>query len=81
MTASMLIDFKHVTRRDNGDGTSRYYFRRRGQPIARLPGEPGSDEFMAAYNSCLARNARDLELPAFFVSRGALSRHLADSNV
>lgn len=54
MTASMLIDFKHVTRRDNGDGTSRYYFRRRGQPIARLPGEPGSDEFMAAYNSCLA---------------------------
>lgn len=48
----MLIEFKHVTVRENRDGTNRYYFRRRGQPITRLPGEPGSDEFMAVYRAC-----------------------------
>lgn len=52
MTPKMLIEFRHVTARENRDGTLRYYFRRRGQPITRLPGEPGSDEFMAVYRAC-----------------------------
>lgn len=54
MTPNMLIEFKHVTARENADGTLRYYFRRRGQPICRLPGEPGSDEFMSVYRTCTA---------------------------
>ena len=30
-----------------------HYFRRRGQKLVRLPGLPGSDEFMLAYNTAL----------------------------
>lgn len=48
----MFFEFEHITERTNSDGTKRYYFRRRGQPIERLPGEPLSDEFMAAYRKC-----------------------------
>src|SRR5690606_3389353 len=33
----------------------RYYFRRRGQPVKRLPGEPGSGEFAEAYQKELNR--------------------------
>lgn len=53
MTAPMLFDLKHITVRENRDGTERYYFFRRGQPLTRLPGEPFSGEFMAEYNKCL----------------------------
>ena len=53
MTApDMLFELEHITERKNRDGSMRYYFRRRGQPVARLPGEPLSDEFMAAYRKC-----------------------------
>jgi integrase len=40
--------------RNRNDGRIRYYFRRRCQKAIRLPGAPGSDEFMAAYAMALA---------------------------
>lgn len=43
----------HVTIRKNKDGSPRYYFRRRGQPIVRLPDNPQSPEFMRSYNAQL----------------------------
>lgn len=48
----MLFNLEHITVRENRDGTHRHYFRRRGQPLCRLPGEPLSDEFMAKYREC-----------------------------
>jgi integrase len=53
VNAPVLFNLEHLTDRDNGDGTKRYYFRRRGQPLARLPGEPLSLEFMTAYRKCM----------------------------
>lgn len=50
----MLFNLEHLTVRTNRDGTQRYYFRRRGQPLCRLPGEPLSDDFMAKYRECEA---------------------------
>lgn len=53
MNAPVLFNLEHLTDRDNSDGTKRYYFRRRGQPLTRLHGEPLSLEFMAAYRQCM----------------------------
>ena len=52
MNAPVLFNLEHITERDNRDGSKRYYFRRRGQPLYRLPGEPLSLEFMTAYRKC-----------------------------
>ena len=49
----MKIDLPHVTPRENKDGTFRYYFRRRGQPLKRIFGDPSSPEFMRAYQAQL----------------------------
>jgi hypothetical protein len=49
----VLFNLEHLTVRDNADETKRYYFRRRGQPLTRLPGEPLSEPFMKAYRACL----------------------------
>ena len=51
--ALMNLKLKHVTMRRNGDGTYRYYFRRRGYPLAPLPRDPLSPEFMDAYRQML----------------------------
>lgn len=51
-TPAMLFELEHLTVRTNRDGTKRYYFRRRGQPLCRLPGEPLSAEFMEKYREC-----------------------------
>lgn len=48
----MEITLPHVTWRTNRDGSKRYYFFRRGQPLTRLPGLPDSPEFMAEYQRC-----------------------------
>jgi site-specific recombinase XerD len=45
----------------------RYYFRRRGQKAISLPGQPGSEEFMAAYT--VALTALTDRLPEIGVSR------------
>lgn len=52
MNAPMELILQHVTVRTNRDGTNRYYFFRRGQPLTRLPGEPETPEFMAVYRKC-----------------------------
>jgi hypothetical protein len=39
---------------DRQTGAVYHYFRRRGYPLVRLPGLPGSAEFMAAYQMALA---------------------------
>lgn len=48
----MKINLPHVTSRANSDGSFRYYFFRRGQPLTRLPGEPNTTEFTAQYEKC-----------------------------
>lgn len=48
----MKINLPHVTTRANSDGSLRYYFFRRGQPLTRLPGVPNTAEFTAKYEEC-----------------------------
>lgn len=60
MTA-LRLDFVHVTR---AKGKTYHYFRRDGWPNVRLPGLPGSREFMAAYQSALARQAPEPDAAA-----------------
>jgi integrase len=48
------IKIKYVQAWVDGEGRSHHYFRRLGFPRARLPGLPGSAEFMAAYQAALA---------------------------
>src|SRR6516162_1237627 len=51
------IRLKYVNAFANGkrkNGRTRYYFRRRGFPAIPLPGLPGSEEFMMAYQMALA---------------------------
>lgn len=51
---NMRIRLQHVTVRRNKDGKLRYYFRRRGQPLAPLPDNPTTPEFMEAYQRLLS---------------------------
>jgi len=50
----MKIGLKYVVADPDRHGNERYYFRRRGFLKVRLPGEPGSDLFFAAYRAALA---------------------------
>ena len=47
------IKLRYVKSYINRHGKVDHYFRRRGQKLVRLPGLPGSDEFMLAYNTAL----------------------------
>lgn len=47
------LRLKYVHRFRDRHGHVRHYFRRPGHPVTRLPGAPGSAEFMAAYQECL----------------------------
>jgi hypothetical protein len=47
------FDLKFVVKDTDRHGNVRYYFRRKGQPKVRLP-EPGTAEFLAAYQRALA---------------------------
>lgn len=51
-TAMALLRLKYVMSDTDRHGTRRHYFRRNGVKI-RLPGTPGSAEFMAAYDAAL----------------------------
>jgi integrase/recombinase XerD len=51
MNADIRLHF--VTSDPDHRGNPRWYFRRPGQPKVRLPGIPGSQEFMATYQACL----------------------------
>ena len=48
------IDLPHVNGIIGRDGRVRYYFRKRGCKNVRLPGTPGSAEFMEAYRAAIA---------------------------
>ena len=52
-----LVRFRYVTTDRDRHGNLRYYFRRAGKPKMRLPGLPGSGEFMVAYQAALSGNA------------------------
>ena len=57
------IGLKHVVRDADRRGNDRYYFRVKGQKKVRLPGVPGSQEFMEAYQdslNCSTHNSSDL---------------------
>jgi len=49
-----ILRLDYVTRDKDRHGNVRYYFRRPGKKKIRLRGQPGSDEFMAAYAAALA---------------------------
>ncbi len=49
------VRFRFVVEDVDRHGNVRLYFRRRGEPKVRLPGLPGSDEFMSAYQDSLYR--------------------------
>src|SRR5262249_51791101 len=48
------IRLRYVVEDTDRHGNPRLYFRRKGRSKVRLPGLPGSDEFMAAYKAALA---------------------------
>lgn len=48
------LRFRYVVEDVDRHGNTRLYFRRRGQAKVRLPGLPGSDDFLAAYSAALA---------------------------
>ncbi|WP_159585978.1 tyrosine-type recombinase/integrase [Chelativorans xinjiangense] len=68
MNAPMKLRLQHVTAYPNRDGSFRYYFRRRGQPMARLPDDPLSPEFMEAYQRNL-----DWVAPAVHAAEGTFA--------
>jgi len=49
-----VLRLRYVQRYRDCRGRLRHYFRRKGQPVIPLPGQPGSTEFMAAYSTALA---------------------------
>jgi len=49
------IDLPHVNGIIGRDGRVRYYFRKRGRTNVRLPGTPGSAEFMEAYRAAIGK--------------------------
>lgn len=59
------LRLRHVTADRDRHGNTRYYFRVTGKPKIRLPGLPGSKEFMTAYQAALSGDAK----PAAQVSR------------
>ena len=50
------IKLDYVNEYFDRTGKLRRYFRRGGKRLGALPGEVGSEEFMAAYQNCLAEN-------------------------
>lgn len=59
MRDAVRIKLKYVEVNRTKAGTPRYFFRRGGKRHGRIPGEPGSTEFMAAYNLYLEGKTPD----------------------
>jgi integrase len=64
--------------RDREDTRVRYYFRRRGEKAIPLPGQPGSEEFMAAYAMALAAIPNRPEIGASRTSPGSVNALVVD---
>ena len=56
-----VLRLDYVTRDKDRHGNVRYYFRRPGKKKLRLRGQPGSEEFMAAYAAALAGEKAEAE--------------------
>ena len=56
----------------------RYYFRRRGQKAILLPGQPGSEEFMAAYAAALASQPNTSDIGADRTLPGTINALVVD---
>ncbi len=65
------LKLKHIHRFQDRHGHIRHYFRRSGHPRVALPGQPGSSEFMAAYQSCVA--GKPLPIGASKTAPGSMS--------
>src|SRR5215510_76464 len=57
------VRFRYVIEDVDRHGNVRLYFRRRGEPKVRLPGLPGSEDFMEAYQQALNRNSSKVTHP------------------
>lgn len=55
----MLFKLEYVVSRPYKDGTLRYYFKRRGQPVTRIHGEPMSEHFLKQRRACMEWVAPD----------------------
>lgn len=55
LDAMTALDLPYVVSDTDRHGNRRFYFRRRPEPKVRLPGRPGSPEFMEAYKAAEAR--------------------------
>src|SRR5260221_14083532 len=57
------IRLRYVVEDTDRHGNPRLYFRGVGQPKVRLPGLPGSNEFMAAYKAALSASGDSHKRP------------------
>ena len=64
--------------RDRKNPRVRYYFRRRGEKAILLPGQPGSEEFMAAYAVALAAMPDQPEIGASRTLPGSINALVVD---
>ena len=65
------LPLRYVNEYRDVRGKVRRYFRRRGQKKVPLPGLPGSEEFMRAYQGALSREA-PLEIGASRTASGTM---------
>lgn len=67
------LRLKHIHRFRDRHGKVRHYFRRAGCKRVPLPGDPGSEEFMAAYQAALAGQAGPIEIGASRTKPGTVN--------
>jgi integrase len=72
------LKLAYIKRYENPKGVWRHYFNKRGRPSVALPGLPGSEEFMEAYQACLkAIPAAESGPKAPRVAKGSMSDLIA----
>jgi integrase len=64
--------------RNRKSGHLRYYFRRRGQKVIPLPGAPGSEQFMAAYQAALATLPESIQIGESRTAPGTINALAVD---
>lgn len=73
--ANLRLKFVHSVR--DRYGKTRHYFRRSGFKSARLPGLPGSTEFMRAYQAALGGAAARIEIGVSRSTPGSVAAAVA----
>jgi hypothetical protein len=71
------IRLPHVNAIVGRDGTVRYYYRRRGHPNVRLPGAPGTEEFMQAYAAARSSEPPPNQIGATRTKAGSVAAAVA----